>query len=94
MGSLTRLKINQAGIRRCLMSGTVESIITKSATAMCDQANSLAGSKHGHANPPFAMSVGSSSVAPVGHVYTKTKYGMNAQAKGDILQKSIDAGKV
>lgn len=94
MGSVTRLKINQAGIRRCLMSGTVESIITKSATAMRDQANSLAGSKHGHANPPFDMSVGNSSVAPVGHVFTKTEYGMSAQAKGDVLQKSIDAGKV
>ena len=94
MGSLTRLKINQAGIRRCLMSGTGESISTKSATAMCDHANSLAGSPHGHANQPFDMSVRNSSVAPVGHVYTKTEYGMNAQAKGDILKKSVDAGKV
>lgn len=83
------VRINSAGARELLSSPAVRDLLDEKAQAMADAACALAPSPDGHDSPPFDHETRMGEDRWIATVYTKTKHGMNAQAKRNALTKAL-----
>lgn len=87
-----KVRINSAGARAILTSDAVRVDLMARAERIASRANGMV-SQDKMRNDAFMASDTSSPGRARAHVHTASPHGVNAQNKGNVLLKSLDAGR-
>ena len=91
MASGIRVRINSAGARAVLTSAAVRADLMARAERIAARANGMVSGDEMR-NDAFMTSDASSASRARARVHTASPHGVNAQNKGNVLLKSLDAG--
>ena len=92
MASGIKVRINSAGAKAILTSAAVKADVMARAERIAARANGMVSDDEMR-NDAFMASDASSSSRARARVHTASPHGINAQNKGNVLLKSLDAGR-
>ena len=92
MASGIKVRLNSSGARAILTSAAVKADVMARAERIAARANGMVSADEMR-NDAFMASDASSTSRARAHVHTASPHGINAQNKGNVLLKSLDAGR-
>ena len=92
MAKEIRVRLNGAGAKAILTSAAVQADLMARAERIAARANGMVSDDRMR-NDAFMASDASGTSRARAHVHTASPHGINAQNKGNVLLKSLDAGR-
>ena len=92
MASGIKVRINSAGAKAILTSAAVKADVMARAERIAARANGMVSDDEMR-NDAYMASDASSTSRARARVHTASPHGINAQNKGNVLLKSLDAGR-
>ena len=92
MASGIKVRLNSSGARAILTSAAVKADVMARAERIAARANGMASADEMR-NDAFMASDASGTSRARARVHTASPHGVNAQNKGNVLLKSLDAGR-